>query len=246
VLESFDQGGDKMRKIISLLLVLVVVLGCVGLAACGGDGGAVPENGGAETGNGNGDGNGGEEPSNGGEEPAGDSLTDILSLGAGITSVKYDSVVTNPGADTFTMHVWLKGNKAKTESEVSGGMGTVVSIMDSDAQVMYQYFPDQNMAYKMSYDQEMSTALTETQSIPQYNPTVLGTDTMDGKVCLVVEYSAGGETVKMWVWKEYGFTIRIERTSAEGTTVVELKNIDFSNIPDSAFELPPGVQIIEV
>lgn len=233
-----------MKKIISLLLVLVVVLGCAGLAACGGGGGeAVPENGGAETTNGGEEpSNGGEEPSNGGSETSGDSLADILTLGSGITSVQYDSVVTSPGADTFTMHVWLKEDKIRTESETVGE--TIVSIVDLDAQVMYQYFPSQNMAYKTSYTQGESTALTETQSISAYSPTVIGTQTLDGKECLVVEYSASGATVKTWIWKEHGFPIRVETTTAGGTAIVEYKNIEFGDIPDSMFEIPAGVQII--
>jgi outer membrane lipoprotein-sorting protein len=217
---------------------LVLVLGCVGLAACGGGGGAEVDNGGGAepvNGDGNGGGNGG-----------GESLEDILGLGADITAVSYDSVVTAPGAGTFTMHVWLEEDKMRTETDAGEGMGTIVSIADLDAQVMYQYLPDQNMAYRMSYTQEENTVLTETQSISGYSPTVIGTETMDGKVCLVVEYSYAGVTGKMWIWKEYGFPIRIETTTAEGTAIVECRNIEFGDIPDSMFEIPAGVQIIDI
>ena len=40
--------------------------------------------------------------------------------------------------------------------------------------------------------------------------------------------------------------MKVEVTTAQGTMTVEYKNIDFSNIPDSEFELPPGVQIMEM
>jgi len=125
-------------------------------------------------------------------------------------------------------------------------MGTVISIVDLGAHVMYQYFPDQNLAYRMAYNQPETTALTETQSIPDYDYTELGTETMDGKVCLVVEYSYGGVTAKMWIWKQYGFPIRVETTTAEGTTVVEYRNIDFGDIPDNMFQIPAGVQIVDI
>jgi outer membrane lipoprotein-sorting protein len=69
---------------------------------------------------------------------------------------------------------------------------------------------------------------------------------VDGKVCLVVEYSYGGAKIKSWIWKEHGFPVRTETTTADGTTIIEFKNIDFGNIPDSMFEIPAGVQIIEM
>jgi outer membrane lipoprotein-sorting protein len=224
-----------MKKLISLLLVLVVVTGCVALAACGGDGGAEVDNGGAA--------NGASQPA--GDDGGGDSLTDVLGLGAGINSVYYETAVTAPDSSTFTVRVWLKGNKARTETDAAMGEQSAISIVDFDAGVQYLYMPDLNIAYRMFYDQETNTALTQTQSITDYEYTELGTATVDGKVCLVVEYSYGGDTIKSWIWKEHGFPIRTETTTAQGTMVVEFRNIDFSNIADSMFQIPQGVQIID-
>jgi len=50
----------------------------------------------------------------------------------------------------------------------------------------------------------------------------------------------------MWIWKEKGFPIRIEMTSIEGTFIIEYKNIEFTDVPDSMFELPEGVQIVDI
>lgn len=244
-----------MKRMIAWLLVAVMVLSCAGIVACGGDGGggatvddgATTDGGGTTTdGGGTTTDDGGTTTDDNGGNGGGDSLTDILGIGAGIDSVQYDMVMTSPDSSQLTIHVWLKGNKMKSETDMGGGQGTVVSIADMDEGVMYQYFPDQNMAYKMSYDQPENTALTETQAISGYHPTELGTETVDGKVCLVVEYSQAGATVKMWIWKEHGFPVKVETTTAEGTTTIEYKNIDFSNIPDSEFEVDPGVTIMEI
>ena len=132
----------------------------------------------------------------------------------------------------------MKNNKMKTETTVEGE--TVVMLIDIDAQTMYMYFPEQNMAMKMTFEMPES-AIDEAQSIPDYNPVIIGTETMDGKVCLVIEYTIEGSTAKMWIWKEKGFPIRVEMTTTEGTVIMEYKNIDFSDIPDSEFELPAGV-----
>jgi outer membrane lipoprotein-sorting protein len=225
-----------MKKVISLLLVVVMVLGCVSLVACGGGGGRATTPPGEE----------GTTPP--GEEettPPEETLGDILGLGAGIT-VKYDMVMTAPGTPTMTTQVWWEQNKMRTET-TQGGQ-TIISLIDYDARTMYVYMPEQNMAYKMAFGQAPEPAMEEAQSITDYDYDIIGTETLDGKVCLVVEYTdpAMQVTVKAWIWKEHGFPIRWEATTAEGKTIVEYKNIDFGDIPDDMFELPAGVEVFEM
>ncbi len=86
--------------------------------------------------------------------------------------------------------------------------------------------------------------MQDAESITNYNPKVVGTETIDGKACLVVEYSVSGAPTKMWLWQDYGFPLRVETKVPAGIKVVESSNIDFADIPDSMFELPPGVQVI--
>jgi outer membrane lipoprotein-sorting protein len=234
-----------MKKIVSLLLVLVVVLGCVGLAACGGDGEAVPENGGAEPTNGGEEpSNGGEEPSNGGEEPSNggeESLGDILGRGAGIDSVSYTMEVSGAGTPTMEMQMWVEGNKARVELEEQEHL---IYIANYDAGTAYMYMPDQNMAMVVDISMAPKPDYEDIQDIPDYDYTIIGTDTVDGKVCLVAEYSYGGDTVKVWIWKEHGFPVRIETTTPQGTMIAVFKNISFGDIDDSLFELPAGVTIM--
>lgn len=225
-----------MKKVISLLLVVVMVLGCISLVACGGGGG-----GGATTPPGGGTTPPGEEettPPSGEEE----SLGEILGLGAGIT-VEYDMVMTAPGTPTMTTQVWWEQNKMRTETTQGGE--TIITLVDYDARTMYVYMPEQNMAYKMAFDPTTKSAMEEAQSITDYDYDVIGTETLDGKVCLVVEYTYAQVTVKAWIWKEHGFPIREEMTTTQGKTIVEFKNIEFGDIPDDMFELPAGVEIIE-
>ncbi len=226
-----------MKKVISLLLVVVMVLGCISLVACGGGGG------GATTPPGGGTTPPGEEettPPSGEEE----SLGDILGLGEGIEAVEYDMVMTAPGTPTMTTQVWWEQNKMRTEMTQQGQ--TIIMLIDYDARTMYTYMPEQNMAYKMTFDPTTESAMEEAQSITDYDYHEIGTETLDGKVCLVVEYTYEQVTVKAWIWKEYGFPIREEMTTAEGTSTIEYKNIEFGDIADDMFELPAGVEIIQM
>jgi outer membrane lipoprotein-sorting protein len=176
------------------------------------------------------------------------SLTEILSKAKGVTSLKYDLVVTAPGQKAATQNVWLKGNNMKTQMTVAGQ--TTIYILDSDNQVAYMYNPDQNMATKMELSDAQESVeespIEKSESVMSYNPAIVGSETLDGKNCSVVEYTAGGVKVKMWIWKEHGFPIKTESTTAAGTSTVEFKNIELVDIPDSTFKLPEGVQIIEI
>ena len=103
------------------------------------------------------------------------------------------------------------------------------------------------MAYQMDFEQAVELPLADAQSIPDYEYQIIGTEILDGKECLVVEYTVPAEqtTVKMWRWKEYGLPIRAEMTTSAGTTMAEYRNLDFGDIPDNMFELPAGVQMME-
>lgn len=125
---------------------------------------------------------------------------------------------------------------------------TVVIIFNPEEKVMYMYYPAQKMATKSALDSNMvpDSPLGEASNILDYSPNIVGTETIDGKDCAVVAYEMPGEgNVKMWIWKDKGFPLKMEMTANGSTTTIEYGNIDFSDIPDSVFELPDDVQIID-
>ena len=165
-----------------------------------------------------------------------------------MTSLKYDMVATAPGEAAVTIKMWRKGNKMRMEGTFEGK--SMVYLVNVDEQLAYMYFPAENTAMKIGLGEAQEAAgespTEQSESIVKYNPVTLGTETLDGKSCLVIEYTTETDDVKMWVWTEYGLPIKTESTTAEGTSVVELKNIESGDISDSIFELPAGVQLIEI
>ena len=155
-------------------------------------------------------------------------------------------VMTAPDTTQTTSKVWLKAQAQKMKTETTMEGQTAILIIDWNANVMYNYMPDQNLAFKMDLSSAPESPVESTESIEDYHPVVLGTETYDGKECLVVQYTAAGAQTKEWIWKQYGFPVKIVTTTSEGTTTVEYKNISFSSISDSVFELPPGVQIMQM
>jgi hypothetical protein len=107
---------------------------------------------------------------------------------------------------------------------------------------MYMYYPAQNMAMKVTY-KPTDSAVDEAGSVLEYHPVVVGHETIDGKACVVIDYTVEGTTTRMWVWQQYGFPIRIVSTTPQGTVTINYSNIDFGNIDDSMFVLPTGVTV---
>jgi hypothetical protein len=172
----------------------------------------------------------------------GDALGDILGRAKNITSMKYEARITGPGAPEMTQTLWMKNSKMRTEAIQEGE--TMVALIDRDTRAMYMYLPDQNIAMKITY-QATQSAADEAGSITDYSPEVIGHEAVDGKPCVVVQYVIEGTTAKAWLWEEWGIPIRMEMTKDGATTTIEYTNIDFGDIADSMFELPPGVQIVE-
>ncbi len=166
-------------------------------------------------------------------------LNQILGEAANFPTVKYDMITTVSG-QTITMTYWMKNKKIRMEMPDMG----IITFMDMNEQTMYMYYPDQNMAIKMTFD--ASKAPENPSDILENSPKIVGTETIDGKVCTIIEYNSPEANVKTWIWNDKGFPVKMESTAGGVESTVLWKNFDFSDIPDSMFELPEGAQIMEI
>ena len=187
------------------------------------------------------------------QEEEGSSLSSILSRVPEMNSAQYDLMMKTPGREDHTAHVWWKGDNMRVESTMSTQAGTfeAVYLVDKAEQTSYAYMPEQGRAIKMEYSQATEktgdSPRSKSTTIRQNNPEVVGRETLNGKECTVVEYTPeGGDTTKAWIWEEHGFPIKTVTKKAEGEYVTLFENIDMSDIPDSEFELPEGVQVMDI
>ncbi len=154
----------------------------------------------------------------------GNTLGNILGLGAGITNVKYDETMTVSGSQTVTATVYMKDYKKFREEMTTQGMRIVI-LMDMDTGVMYTYYPDTNTAMKMTFNPSTEApqgAVGDPNNILQYNPQITGTETIDGKSCTVMTWDIPGTgTMKEWIWTDKGFPLKIETSTAQGTSTIE-------------------------
>lgn len=177
-----------------------------------------------------------------------ESLTELLGKWTGLEPVNYDLSVTVTGHPTVTANIWQTRNKTRQEYTMDGVKTIMIYYIDKN--IMYTYLPDQNMATKMTLNlgsMPHGTMEGEMGSFLDYAPTRVGTEEINGISCTVISFTADMNDIKMWVWTDTGFPIRMEVTDLQGAlTILAYDNIDFSDIPESVFEIPEGVQIIEM
>jgi hypothetical protein len=153
--------------------------------------------------------------------------------------------MTATGEQQTTMKVYWKNwgsDTMKYRAEMTQDEQEVVWIIDYAAQIMYWYYPDENMAYKMSFGQAPENPVEGSEEII---PTYLGTETIDGKLCDKWQYTTSGATETEWIWKAESFPIKMVSETSSGTTTTEYKNIEFGTLSNDLFQLPPGVEPIE-
>ena len=159
-------------------------------------------------------------------------INDILALAANHTSVYYEITSEVYGQGTMKAKVWTKGNKVKIY-DINNGM---VIYVDTLEQTTYIYIMAINMIYKMKYDS--SAIPLNSAFLLESNPTVLGQEIVDSKVCVVIESTHEGVVTKAWVWKATGFPLKIEQTKDGESITLTYTNYDFSDIDDAIYDLP--------
>ncbi len=178
------------------------------------------------------------------EEMEEEEFMEILGRVEGLHSVKYDVVMESP-EQTMEGTMWQKGEKIRMEGEVEGR--EMVVIMDMEERTVITYLPAEGVAMEVSLDEvrevQESSMKRQATDLPERNPVTIGRETINGMDCIVVEHTHDDETTgKMWIWREHGLPVRIE----VGETVTEARNIDFGEVSDERFELPAGVEVMEV
>jgi outer membrane lipoprotein-sorting protein len=173
---------------------------------------------------------------------AGSDFATILGKANAVTSFYCEVKVTSPEG-VQNMKMWFKtGNPNKYKMEISAA-GTLM-VMIYDGQYYYSYDPTSKKAFKMSaaQSQQYASSSGDADAAAQYNPVLLGSETVNGVDCWVYQYTVQGVTTKMWLAKSNGLTVRI----VSGTTTMDYTNYSFSAIPDSTFQLPADAQLVTI
>ncbi len=196
----------------------------------------------------------GPDPSGALDTSAAVDLTALMKKAQQITTVKFQSPGILGETDTF----WVKGDMRRLDipKNVLGPGETLIAYKD----------PQQSGDYIIHYTPGSTTAVKKSENIGGESiyqpsdyarrilnmstpPKVLGTQMVDNKKCVVIEYKDDlgmGITNREWIWLDYGVLLRAKSTQEDGTVSVAVTmNWDFSDISDDVFKLPAGVQLTD-
>jgi len=177
-----------------------------------------------------------------------ESVADLFAKGKNIPGMSYDFVMTGKDSN-MTGAMWISGKKMKSEMTIE--KNKMMTIIDSDANVVYTYSQDQGVAFKMPINNTMKTADTPdrfTKDVDTGKVKILETTTYEGVKCKVVLIQDGDSKAqtKMWIREDYGVPIRVEVTDLGGEkTVMEYKNLKIGAQPANVFQLPAGVEVMD-
>jgi len=160
----------------------------------------------------------------------------------------FEQVVTASGQEAQTMKVAIKGQKIRMEFAQGGN--SVVMIGNPEQKTAYMVIPSEKQAMKLPYEQfDVQKGLARDPgalSKEAFSGQPAGTETVDGKICDVYTYSGPLGSSKVWIWKEKGFPLKAEVSGSGQKISIEYRNVQVGGLPDSLFELPPDMQVLDL
>ncbi|MBC9784317.1 outer membrane lipoprotein carrier protein LolA [Heliobacterium chlorum] len=179
-----------------------------------------------------------------------DDLKTLLAKTKDIKTISYTMVMTSDGKELAKSKMWMKGPKLKME--MSDGPMKGIFYVDSDKKVAYTYIPEQNTAMKMDMAQFESkknkTPLDygEQLETDETKYSILGDQELRGELCKVIETKDKENVSKLWISKNLGLPIRVESKDNGTLSTIDFIDFETADIPDGQFELPTGVQIVDM
>lgn len=174
-------------------------------------------------------------------------INELLNRAQKVKNISYDLKTITPANKESKSRFWLKGDLMRFETEADGKK--TVTIYDGENNVSYIWDLAANSATKMSmgFGREQVKSITEeTAALDKNKIQVTGSEVLDEKNCLVVEYKWGSLTTKAWLWKKYGLPIKIESDDTKEKQTITYENFNFGVIPDKMFQVPDDVALTDL
>lgn len=174
-------------------------------------------------------------------------LAEILDQGKKATDIYCEYVIRADGGNILQGKLWIAGDNLRSESVEGNNNGTAIFIHNGSKGYSYMYTSGQKQAIKAT-DSQPTEDINPVRSLfdVQENTPTLGKEVRDGKNCVVVQYKQDEVGTRMWLWEDQGLPVRIESTYDNSTTVMEYKNYKLEALPASLFDLPPGMEVVEL
>lgn len=149
-------------------------------------------------------------------------------------------MITNAGGESIQSKISVKGQKSRIE------MPQATMINRGDLGVAWMLMPTENMYMEHPLDAK-TLAQTSTEAQGQMQREPLGKDTIDGKSYdkFKVTYRTKNSTDSMLQWIGPN-NIPVKVAALDESWSVEYRNIQTSGVDDAIFEIPQGLQKMQM
>lgn len=166
----------------------------------------------------------------------------------GFRSFSAEMVTTSPQG-THTSKIFSTNLKQRMEAKAEGHVSVIISRMDK--KVVWMCTPEQKMCMEMainSQKQDIQTQMNDPNVKVQKD--FLGNENVEGhatKKYHITIMRQGKKENSGFIWEAADlYNMTIKHQSEDKTITTVWKNISFSSIPDSLFEIPQGYQKMDM
>ena len=144
--------------------------------------------------------------------------------------------------------IYVKGNKSRVDMNMMGQQTQTISRLDK--QTVWLVHPNQGFYMEMPVNPGSPELLRDDAELKKYaSKKKVGTETVNGYKCDKYEityHDASLGKMTTWISKKLNFPVKVIQKGPQGESTVEYRNIKTGNVPDSLFELPPGMQKMQM
>lgn len=145
------------------------------------------------------------------------------------------------GGDEDTPQSMLMKMDGTTPVAMKAESDEGIMLIDWAGGAMYMYDPEDNTALKMAMDEDQASDLPIRFDFSEAKDAkVIGSETIDGVDCWIVEAMDEDEVGKTWIGKADGLVRQVEEEDGE---MIRVSYSRINEVPDSEFELPEDAKI---
>lgn len=163
------------------------------------------------------------------------------------TDFQADMIQKTQGME-ITGKIYVKGKKSRVDMNMMGQQTQTISRLDKNTVWIVQ--PNQGFYMEMPVNPGSPELIRDDAELKKYaSKKKVGTETMNGHACdkyEIVYHDPNLGKMTTWVSKKLNFPVKVIQKGPQGESTVEYRNIQTGNVKDSLFELPPGLQKMEM
>ena len=144
--------------------------------------------------------------------------------------------------------IYVKGKKSRVDMNMMGQQTRTISRLDK--QTVWIVQPNQGFYMEMPINPGSPELIGDDAELKKYaSKKKVGSETVNGHKCdkyEIIYHDPNLGKMTTWVSKKLNFPVKIIQKGPQGESTVEYRNIQTGNVKDSLFELPPGLQKMEM